>query len=77
MAKGIFNRILDAVGLEEEEYQNENLEEENDFYEEEYRRKRNKGFRDGNRLKSSGFQIPQVSCGCLCFSRQVTKKLSA
>lgn len=36
MAKGIFNRILDAVGLEEEEYQNENLEEENDFYEEEY-----------------------------------------
>jgi cell division inhibitor SepF len=36
MAKGIFNRILDAVGLEEEEYQDENLEEENDFYEEEY-----------------------------------------
>lgn len=36
MAKGIFNRILDAVGLEEEEYQNESLEEENDFYEEEY-----------------------------------------
>lgn len=36
MAKGIFNRILDAVGLEEEEYQDENLEEESDFYEEEY-----------------------------------------
>ena len=36
MAKGIFNRILDAVGLEEEEYQDENLEEEDDFYEEEY-----------------------------------------
>lgn len=36
MAKGIFNRILDAVGLEEEEYQNENLEEVDDFYEEEY-----------------------------------------
>ncbi len=37
MAKGIFNRILDAVGLEEEEYQDEKvMDEEEDFYEEEY-----------------------------------------
>lgn len=36
MAKGLFNRILDAVGLEEEEYQDENLEEEMDFYDDEY-----------------------------------------
>lgn len=36
-ARGIFNRILDAVGLEEEEYQEENvMDEEDDFYEEEF-----------------------------------------
>ena len=36
MAKGIFNRILDAVGLEEEEYEDEALmDEEEDFYDEE------------------------------------------
>lgn len=36
MAKGIFNRILDAVGLEEEEYEDEGaMEEENNFFEEE------------------------------------------
>ena len=37
MAKGIFNRILDAVGLEEEEYEDEVcMDEEDSFYEEEY-----------------------------------------
>lgn len=38
MARGIFNRILDAVGLEEEEYQEDEMmmEEEQDFYEDEY-----------------------------------------
>jgi cell division inhibitor SepF len=37
MAKGIFNRILDAVGLEEEEYQDEKvMDEEENFYEDEY-----------------------------------------
>lgn len=37
MAKGIFNRILDAVGLEEEQYEDEALmEEEDNFYEDEY-----------------------------------------
>ena len=36
MAKGFFNRILDAVGLEEEEFENEEImNEEEDFYEEE------------------------------------------
>lgn len=37
MAKGIFNRILDAVGLEEEQIDNEEMmEEEENFYEDEY-----------------------------------------
>ena len=37
MAKGIFNRILDAVGLEEEEYEDEALmDDEENFYEEEF-----------------------------------------
>ena len=36
MAKGIFNRILDAVGLEEEEYEDEALmDDEENFYDEE------------------------------------------
>ena len=36
MAKGIFNRILDAVGLEEEEFEDEALmEDEENFYDEE------------------------------------------
>jgi cell division inhibitor SepF len=38
MARGIFNRILDAVGLEEEEYQEDEMmmDEEENFYEDEY-----------------------------------------
>lgn len=37
MAKGIFNRILDAVGLEEEQIEDETLmDEEENFYEDEY-----------------------------------------
>jgi|AGTN01.3.fsa_nt_gi Uncharacterized protein conserved in bacteria len=37
MAKGIFNRILDAVGLEEEEREDDTVMEENDqYYEEEF-----------------------------------------
>jgi cell division inhibitor SepF len=37
MAKGIFNRILDAVGLEEERIEDEELmDEEDSFYEDEY-----------------------------------------
>ncbi len=38
MARGIFNRILDAVGLEEEEYQDDEMmmDEEEGFYEDEY-----------------------------------------
>ncbi|MGI5918933.1 MAG: cell division protein SepF [Christensenellales bacterium] len=36
MAKGFFNRILDAVGLEEEEFENDEvMDEQEDFYEEE------------------------------------------
>lgn len=38
MSKGIFNRILDAVGLEEEEYEYEDdamMDEDNSFFEEE------------------------------------------
>ncbi len=36
MARGFFNRILDAVGLEEEEFEGEEImDEEEDFYEEE------------------------------------------
>ncbi len=36
MARGFFNRILDAVGLEEEEYEGEEMmDEEDGFYEEE------------------------------------------
>ena len=37
MARGFFNRILDAVGLEEEEYEGEEMmeEEDDDFFEEE------------------------------------------
>ena len=37
MARGIFNRILDAVGLEEEEFEDEELmDEEENFYEDEF-----------------------------------------
>ena len=37
MAKGIFNRILDAVGLEEEEFEDEALmDDEENFYEEDF-----------------------------------------
>ena len=37
MAKGIFNRILDAVGLEEEEYEDEAMmDDDENFYEEEF-----------------------------------------
>ena len=37
MARGIFNRILDAVGLEEEEFEEEEMmDEEDSFYEEEF-----------------------------------------
>ena len=36
MARGFFNRILDAVGLEEEEFENDEImDEEEEFYEEE------------------------------------------
>ena len=36
MARGFFNRILDAVGLEEEEFENDDImDEEEEFYEEE------------------------------------------
>ena len=36
MARGFFNRILDAVGLEEEEFENEEvMDEEENYYEEE------------------------------------------
>lgn len=36
MAKGFFNRILDAVGLEEEEFENDEvMDEQEDYYEEE------------------------------------------
>ena len=36
MARGFFNRILDAVGLEEEEFENDEvMDEEEDYYEDE------------------------------------------
>jgi len=46
MAKGFFNRILDAVGLEEEEFENDEvMDEQEDYYEERLMksRKRNSG----------------------------------
>ncbi|MGI5849910.1 MAG: cell division protein SepF [Christensenellales bacterium] len=46
MAKGFFNRILDAVGLEEEEYEEEQImDEDESFYEEEYEPEEQRVFR--------------------------------
>lgn len=62
MAKGIFNRILDAVGLEEEEYQDEKvMDEEQEFYEDEYEEEEQPEQRLSKRKQGRVVPMPSTS----------------
>jgi cell division inhibitor SepF len=62
MAKGIFNRILDAVGLEEEQYEDEALmEEEDNFYEDEYEEEEEQEQRLPRRKQAKVVAMPNPS----------------
>ena len=63
MAKGIFNRILDAVGLEEEEYYEDEalMEEEENFYEEEFEEEEQEEPKFSRRKHSRAMGVPAGS----------------